>query len=69
MTDPLPFDRGDRVKLTDRFAKVLLRGPKVKIDWLARRGVVRRCNEFDVYVAWDGRNTLDSIPVKAVEKT
>jgi hypothetical protein len=69
MTDPLPFSRGDRVKLTDRYADALNRALKTKIDWRARRGSVARCNEADVYVAWDGRESLDSIPIKGVEKT
>lgn len=67
MTDHLAFAPGDAVKLTDRYADTLNRAVKVKIDWRARRGVVRRCNENDVYVKWEGRNTLDAIPVKGVE--
>lgn len=69
MTDPTPFLRGDRVKLTDRYADALNRALKAKLDWRARRGSVARCSSSDVYVAWDGRNSLDAIPIKGVEKT
>jgi hypothetical protein len=63
---------GDRVKLTDRYATVLMRhwkGPRTKIvDWRSRRGVVARLNMADVFIKWDDRNTVDSVPIKAVEK-
>jgi len=63
----LPFIRGDRVKLTDRYADALNRSLKAKLDWRIRRGVVWRCSASDVYITWDGRATLDSIPIKGVE--
>ena len=63
---------GDRVKLTDRYAAVLMRhwkGPRTRqLDWRERRGVIARMNFADVFVKWDGRNTVDSLPIKAVEK-
>jgi hypothetical protein len=64
--------RGDRVKLTDRYANVLMnddRGPKSRgVDWRARRGTVWRLNANDVYIIWDGRTSWDLLPHKAVEK-
>jgi|tagenome__1003787_1003787.scaffolds.fasta_scaffold20987367_11 hypothetical protein len=67
------FSIGDRVKLTDRYASVLMnedRGPPRSrgVDWRARRGVVVRLNRNDVYVLWDGRATFDVVPYKAVER-
>ena len=62
---------GDRVKLTDRYASVLMRsnGPKPKVmDWKARRGEVCRLNSYSVFVLWDGRRSPDPFPYKAVEK-
>ena len=69
MTDPAPFSRGDRVKLTEQYASALLRGPRrKKVDWRSRQGVVERCSSSEVYVAWEGRRSLDAIPIRGVEK-
>lgn len=67
------FCIGDRVKLTDRYASVLMnedRGPPRSrgVDWRARRGAVVRLNSNDVYIVWDGRATFDVVPYKAVER-
>jgi hypothetical protein len=58
---------GDSVKLTDRYAAVLNKHPHCAIDWAIRRGVCQRSNQHDVFVLWEGRATLDQIPLKAVE--
>lgn len=69
MTDPAPFTRGDLVRLTEKYAGTLLRGHRrKKIDWRSRRGVVERCSSSEVYVAWEGRRSLDAIPIRGVEK-
>jgi hypothetical protein len=59
---------GEPVKLTDRYASVLCRSPKCKVDWRTRRGVVSWVNDRSVAIFWDGRKTLDIIPRQAVEK-
>jgi hypothetical protein len=61
------FEHGDMVKLTDRFAAALVAGKHV-VDWTARRGVVYRSNDHEVFVIWQGRRTAEPLPVKAVEK-
>ena len=68
MSETVVFAKGDRVKLTDRFADTLNRAIKAKLDWRVRRGVVARCNSSEVYVIWDGRATMDQIPIKGVER-
>lgn len=66
------LSRGDRVKLTDRYANVLMkqdRGQKPKsVDWRSRRGEVTRLNCNDVFIIWDGITSADVVPHKAVEK-
>lgn len=62
------FSQGDRVKLTARYADVLNRSFHARLDWKTRQGVVTRCNNSDVTIRWDGRETLDAIPVRGVEK-
>jgi hypothetical protein len=62
-----PFPDGARVKLTDRYAQALCKAKKNKIDWLTRRGVVGWCGKDAVAIAWPGRQSLDMIPIKAVE--
>jgi hypothetical protein len=59
------FARGERVKLQEAFARALM--AKRDLDWLKRRGTVTYCSPQTVYVRWDGRNTLDNLPIKGVE--
>lgn len=61
------FNKGDAVKLTTRFATVLNARPKNHADWLKRTGVVRSINNYNVLVIWDGVNTQETLPIKAVE--
>ncbi|MDI4239320.1 hypothetical protein OZ411_41765 [Bradyrhizobium sp. Arg237L] len=68
VNDNGPFKRGDEVKLVHRFAEALVRGRKVRTDWLERRGIVIRCSVKYVGVMWSGRRTLDHLPVRAVER-
>jgi hypothetical protein len=60
---------GDRVRLSGRVARVMMRrrlrsGP----DWLRRRGVVATRAQFldTVGVVWDGRQTVDPWPMAAL---
>ena len=38
-------------------------------DWTARRGVVERvtANKANVVVLWDGRKSMDVVPIRTVE--
>jgi hypothetical protein len=60
---------GDRVRLSGRVARVMMRrkqrtGP----DWLRRRGVVRTKTQFldTVGVVWEGRQSVDPWPQAAL---
>ena len=58
---------GERVKVTRRFANALLKRPRKRIDWHTRRGVVVRCNANHVAITWEGRKSLEFLPLKAIE--
>ena len=67
------LEMGDRVKLTDRAARMSNRGycpmrRRTVIDWTQRRGVVWSGGQHAAQVKWDDRATLDQWPVKALEK-
>lgn len=64
----MTFTRGDPVKLTDRFASVLVRRMKNKIDWHKRRGVFSSGNEDLVLIRWDGCKSCEQLPIKAIER-
>ena len=62
MATPRAFERGQRVKLAETYARALML--KRSMDWLHRRGTVRYCSPATVYIQWDGRATMDTVPVK-----
>lgn len=62
----MPFDKGSKVKLTDRYAKTLLRAKGNPI-WIGRLGTVIYCNKYSVSILWEGRTSVDHVPLKAVE--
>jgi hypothetical protein len=62
--------RLDRVKLTARAAAVFNNNKRPSMfDWTARRGVVERvtANKANAVVLWDGRTSLDVVPIRCVE--
>src|SRR6476660_6267438 len=62
--------RLDRVKLTARAAAVFNNNKRPSMfDWTARRGVVERvtANKANPVVLWDGRTSLDVVPIRCVE--
>jgi len=61
--------RLDRVKLTARAAAVFNNKRPSMSDWTARRGVVERvtANKANVVVLWDGRKSMDVVPIRSVE--
>ena len=61
--------RLDRVKLTARDAAVFNNKRPSMSDWTARRGVVERvtANKANVVVLWDGRKSMDVVPICSVE--
>jgi len=61
--------RLDRVKLTARAAAVFNNKRPTMFDWTARRGVVERvtANKANVVVLWDGRKSMDVVPIRSVE--
>ena len=64
MATPRAFERGQRVKLAETYARALML--KRSMDWLHRRGTVRYCSPATVYIQWDGRATMDTVPVRGV---
>lgn len=60
------FPKGSKVKLTDRYAKVLSVG-RGKFKWIGRVGVVASCGRDSVSIRWEGRKSKDWVPIKAVE--
>ena len=64
------FKRLDRVRLTTRAAAMFNNNKRPSMfDWNARRGVVERvtANKANVVVLWDGRTSLDVVPIRCVE--
>ena len=62
--------RLDRVKLTARAAAVFNNNKRPSMfDWTARRGVVERvtANKANVVVLWDGRKSMDVVPIRSVQ--
>ena len=62
--------RLDRVKLTVLAAAVFNNNKRPSMfDWTARRGVVERvtANKANVVVLWDGRKSMDVVPIRSVE--
>ena len=64
----MKLERGDPVKLTDRYAATLMLTSKHRIDWHTRRGVLHHENRDNVFVNWAGRKTIDQIPKGGVER-
>ena len=63
----LQFALGDRVNLTERGVRLGRR--QAKIDWLNRRGTVRHITKHsEAHVQWDGRKTVDVLPVVILER-
>jgi hypothetical protein len=67
------YEHGDRVKLTERFARVrmkrIARYGRCAVDWTTRVGTVKQANAYFVWIIWDGRSSADDpLPLKAVEK-
>jgi hypothetical protein len=58
--------RGDRVKLT---AVAAAFNNSKRIDWTDRRGVVERItnSKAAAMVLWDGRKSLDGVPIRSIE--
>lgn len=61
------FRPGDVVKLTHRYATTLMKSPKCRIDWSARRGLVKSVNSRCVYIVWDGCLSGETLPLGGVE--
>ena len=56
------IQRGDRVKLTERGARINTRTyfPRAKrVDWYARRGTAHRVGRIFIYIYWDDRRSID----------
>ena len=62
--------RGDRVKLTARAAAAFNNNMRPgQFDWTDRCGVVERitANKANVIVLWDGRKSVDDVPIRSIE--
>jgi hypothetical protein len=60
------FQPGDRVTLTKRAAVSLNHNMHPgRIDWRGRRGVIGRISRSgEAFVLWDGRRSLDPMPLR-----
>lgn len=61
---------GDTVKLKRRYAASLSKRSGAGVDWIARRGIVKRIGVrgTSCAVIWAGNKGPDQIPIGAVEK-
>jgi hypothetical protein len=61
------FDQGSTVKLTDRYATALSKSRGNPRRWIGRKGMVVSCGKDAVCIIWEGRKSLDYVPLKGVE--
>ena len=62
--------RGDRVKITARAAAAFNNNMRPgRLDWTDRCGVVERitANKANVVVLWDGRKSVEDVPIRSIE--
>jgi hypothetical protein len=71
------FVKGDRVEVEPRIGRRLASGRckqkggtimKQSAMWINRRGTITDCNVYNAYVKWDGRATVEMMPVKSFRK-
>ena len=62
---------GDRVKLTDAAASRLMNAyyRRGVVDWRKRRGTLHhvKLNKVEAVVFWDGRSSMEVVPIKYLE--
>jgi hypothetical protein len=59
---------GDRVRLSERGVRAIKKAQRRGLKYpLARCGTVQFCNDHNAMIIWDGRTSLDQIPIAAVE--
>jgi hypothetical protein len=59
------FQPGDRITLTKRGAASLNNNMHPgRVDWRGRRGVIGRISRSEAFVLWDGRRSLDPVPLR-----
>jgi hypothetical protein len=60
---------GDRGKLNERGMRLGARHSWAKIDWLNRRGTVLHITKHsEAHVQWDGRKSVDVLPMVILER-
>jgi hypothetical protein len=62
--------RGDRIRLTARAAAAFNNNMRPgRLDWTGRGGVVERitANKANVVVLWDGRKSVEDVPIRSIE--
>ena len=62
--------RGDRIRLTARAAAAFNNNLRPgRFDWTDRCGVVERitANKANVIVLWDGRKSVEDVPIRSIE--
>lgn len=62
------FVDGQQVQLKRPYAKAIMGKRPNPMNWLDRRGIVDHTKGPWVYVKWDGRKSLEQVPIEAVEK-
>jgi len=58
--------KGDRVQLILNVAQTFERNRRSGVSWVNRKGTVDRTYRGLVTVRWDGRQSIDLLPIKAV---
>jgi hypothetical protein len=57
---------GDRVRLSERVARVFMRRRGLRLDWTKRTGAIISISRTSVNVKWDDRTSLDQWPHAAL---
>lgn len=62
------FEQFATVKLTDRYAAALSKAKGNPLRWIGRKGIVVSCSKSAVCIIWEGRKSIDYVPLKGVEQ-
>lgn len=62
------FEQGSTVKLNDQYARALAKAHGKPTKWIGRKGMVVHCGETAVSILWEGRKSVEYVPLKGVER-
>jgi hypothetical protein len=63
-----PLKPGDAVKLTAKAARTFNNFHQSRVDWRTRRGIIQRISRCGALVVWEGRRTVDPVPLKGLTR-